>query len=89
VNVHGHHNLAKSLIIIDVRMLCEPTKNLASLVPPECLVGLEHVFEDPLVDDNISTTRARNQVPSAIGHEGGVLFLHSHPPMRINEGSSN
>jgi hypothetical protein len=64
-------------------------KNLAGLIPLECPIGLELVLEDPLVGDNIGAAGAWNQVPSAVGHESGVLFLHSHPPMRNYEGDPN
>jgi hypothetical protein len=60
-----------------------------SLVSLECPADLELVFEDPLTGDNIGTAGSQNQVPSVIGHEGGILFLHSRPPMRIDEGGPN
>jgi hypothetical protein len=89
VNYHGLHNRAKGLIVIDAEMMREPVKNASSLAPLECPIGLELVLEDPLVRDNIGATGARNQVTSVVGHESGILFLHSHPPMRIGEGGPN
>jgi hypothetical protein len=70
-------------------MLREPTKNPSSLVPLECPIGLELVLEDSLASDSIGFAEARNQVPSVIGNESGILFLHSHPSMRIDEGGLN
>jgi hypothetical protein len=89
VNHHGLHNGAESPIVIDVRTLREPVKNLAGLVSLECPISLEFVLEYPVVGDNIDAAVAQNQVPSAVGHEGGVLFLHSRPLMRIGEGGLN
>jgi hypothetical protein len=89
VNYCGLHNGAESLIIIDAGMLREPVKNQASLVPLECPISLELVLEYPLTGDNIGATGEWNQVPSAVGHESGVLFLHSRPPMRIGECGMN
>jgi hypothetical protein len=89
VNCHEIHNEAESLIIIDAGTLHEPSKNPAGLVPLECPVGLELVLEYPLIGDNIGIVGAQNQVPSVIGHESSVLFLHSHPPMKIDEGCPN
>jgi hypothetical protein len=83
------HNGAKSLIIIDTGTLRDPTKNSSSLVPLECPIGLELVLEHPLAGDNIGAPGVRNQVPSAIGHESGVLFPHSRSPMGISEGGLN
>jgi hypothetical protein len=80
------HNEAKSLIIINAKMLCEPAKNPTGLVPLKCPISLELVFKYPLVSDNIGATGAQNQVPSVVGHEGDILFLHSRPTMRIDEG---
>jgi hypothetical protein len=64
-------------------------KNPADLVPLECPIGLELVFEDQLVVDNISTMGAQNQVPSVVRHEDDILFLNSRPPMKISEGDLN
>jgi hypothetical protein len=89
VNYRGLHNGAECLITIDAGTLCELTKNLLSLVPLECPVGLELVSEDPLVYNNFGAVGAQNQVPSVVGHESGILFLHSRPPMRIGEGGLN
>jgi hypothetical protein len=89
VNCHRLHNGAEALIIIDVGTLCEPAKNPSGLVPLRCSVGLELVLEDPLVSDNIGAAGAQNQVPSVVGHESGILFLHSCLPMRIGEGGPN
>jgi hypothetical protein len=52
-NSHMLHNGVESLIIIDAGTLHEPVKNSTGLVPLECPVGLELVFEDPLASDNI------------------------------------
>jgi hypothetical protein len=76
-------------MIIEVGTLRELTKNSVGPVPFECPIGLELVLEYPLVGDNIDTTRARNQVSSVVGHEGGIFFLHSRPPIRIGEGGLN
>jgi hypothetical protein len=89
VNYCRLHNGAKNLIIIDIEMLCEPTENPAGLVPLECPVGLELVLEDSLAGDNIGAAGAQNEVPSFVGHESIILFLHSLLPMRIGEGGSN
>jgi hypothetical protein len=89
VNYHGLHNGAESLVIIDIETLREPAKNPMGLVPLECPVGFELVLEDPLAYDNIGVTGVRNQVPSVVGHESSVFFLHSRPPMRIGEGGPN
>jgi hypothetical protein len=89
LNCHSLHNGAESLIIIDAGTLHEPAKNPAGLVPLEYPIGLELVLEDPLIGDNIGVAGARNQVPSVVGHESGVLFLHSCLPMRIGEGGPN
>jgi hypothetical protein len=88
-NCHELHNGAESLIIINVGMLHEHVKTLASFVPLECPIDLELVLEDPLVGDNISATGVQNQVPIVVGHESGTLFLHSRPPMRKGEGEPN
>jgi hypothetical protein len=88
-NCCGLHNGAESLIIINVGTLCEPTKNPAGLLTLECPISLEVVLEDPLAGDNIGATGAQNQVPSAVGHESGILFLHSCLPLRISEGGPN
>jgi hypothetical protein len=88
-NHHGLHNGTESLIIINTETLCELAKNPTCLVPLECPISFEHVLEYPLASDNIGTAGAQNQVTSAVGHEGGILFLHSRPPMRISEGSLN
>jgi hypothetical protein len=81
--------MVESLIIIDAGTLCESVKNSVSLVPLKCPVALELVLEYPLIDDNIGAAGAWNQVPSVIGHESGVLFLHNRPPIRIGEGGPN
>jgi hypothetical protein len=83
------HNRVESLILINAWTLLEPVKNPTGLVPLECPIGLELVFEDPLVDDNICATGAWNQVPSTIGLEDGILFLCSRPLMRISKGGPN
>jgi hypothetical protein len=49
-------------------------KNLVGLVPLKCPVGLELVFGYSLAGDNIGAAGARNQVPSAVGHEGDILL---------------
>jgi hypothetical protein len=83
------HNGVESLIIINVKTLHKPVKSPADLVPLKSPVSLKIVSEDPLVDDNIGVMGMWNQVPSFVGHEGGVLFLHSLPPMKIGEGGWN
>jgi hypothetical protein len=60
VNHRGLHNRAKSFIIIDAGMLRDPVKNPTDLVPLECAVDVELVFEDPLVGDNIHIARVWN-----------------------------
>jgi hypothetical protein len=89
VNCHGLHNRSESLIIIDAGTLHELTMNPMGLVPLECPIDLEFVLEDPIAGDNVGTMGSWNQVLSVVGHESDVLFLHSHPLMRISEGSPN
>jgi len=60
-----------------------------SLVPLESSISMELVLEYPLACDHVGTTRALNEVPCPVGHEGRVLLLHSHAPVRIGEGGSN
>lgn len=51
---------AESPVVVDTEPLGEATKDPACLVPFQCAVRVELVFEDPFAGDDVGASRARN-----------------------------
>jgi hypothetical protein len=61
--LHVKSDTFLTITIIDVGTLGEPAKNPSSLVPLECPIGLELMFEDLFVGDNISAVGCAKPSP--------------------------
>jgi hypothetical protein len=66
-------NRAEGLIIVDTSLLGEATDDPARLVLSQSTVGVELVFEQPLVGDNIGAGGPRYEVLGAVGEESIVF----------------
>jgi hypothetical protein len=69
--------MVEGLIVVHPRVVSEPPEDSMSLVPVKRAIRLKHVLEDPLIGDDISPRRPRNQVPCAVRQQGLILLLHS------------
>jgi hypothetical protein len=55
-------NRAESLIVVYAEPLGGVAENLASLVPFQCTIRVELVFEDPLVGDEVGANRTKDRI---------------------------
>jgi hypothetical protein len=57
-----------------------------SLVPFQGAIRVELVLEDPFVGDDVVDNRMREKVPSVVGGQSIIFFLHCTTPGRVGEG---
>jgi hypothetical protein len=79
----------EGLIAVNARLLGEATKDLASLVSLQRIVGVELVLKNPFASDDVGANGVRDKIPGVVGDKGSKLFFHDAMPVRIDEGSTN
>jgi hypothetical protein len=79
-------NWAESLIVVDVGPLGETVKNPTSLVSSQGAVGVELVLEDLFAGDDVGANRMRDKIPSVVGDQSIIFFLHGTTLGRVGEG---
>jgi hypothetical protein len=89
VNSGRFDNRAKSLIVVDSRVLSETPKDPTGLIAIKGTISIELVCEDPLASDNVGALRTGNQLPGPIADQGAVLFLYSRTTMGIDKCSTS
>jgi hypothetical protein len=82
-------NWAESLIVVDAGTLGEAAKNPTSLVPFKGAIRVEHVLEDPFASDEVGANRMRDKIPSVVGDQNIIFFLHGTTSRRVSEGSTD
>jgi hypothetical protein len=80
---------AKGLIIVDIRALGEPSKDLVSPVSFQCAIRVELVLEDPFFGDDVGASGLRNEIPGLVGDQYIKFFFHCTTPIRISERAPN
>jgi hypothetical protein len=60
-----------------------------SLVPFQCIIRVELVLEDPLTGDNVGANMMRNKIPSVVGDQSSIFFLHGMAQAWVGEGGVN
>jgi hypothetical protein len=48
----------------------------ASLVPFQCTIRVKLVLEDPFAIDDVGANKTRDKVPSVVGDQSIIFFLH-------------
>jgi hypothetical protein len=81
-------NRAEGLIIVNVRLMGEGTKDPLSLVPFQRAVIVEFVLKDPFASDNVGANWARDKIPCVVGDQGSKFFFHGTAPIQTNEGNA-
>jgi hypothetical protein len=69
-------NRAESLIVVDTRPLGEAAKTPTSLVSFQGAVRVKLVLEDPFAGDDVGANRTRDKIPSVVGDQSIIFFLH-------------
>jgi hypothetical protein len=83
---HGRlDHRAKGPIIVDAELLGEATKDPASLVPLQRVIGVELVLENPFAGDDVRANGARDKIPGVVGDQDSKLFFHGVMPVWIYE----
>jgi hypothetical protein len=67
---------AEGLIIVDAEPLGKAAKDPTTLVPLHGAVGVELVLEDPFIGDDVGANRMRDKIPSIVGDQTIIFFLH-------------
>jgi hypothetical protein len=80
---------AEGLIVVDTGPLGEVVKDLMSLVPLQGAIRVELMFEDPFAGDDIRANRMRDDIPSVVGDESIIFFLHGTTPGWVDEGNAD
>jgi hypothetical protein len=60
-----------------------------NLVPFQGAVRVELVLEDSFAGDNVGANRTRDKIPSIVGNQSIIFFLHGTTPGRVGEGSAD
>jgi hypothetical protein len=60
-----------------------------SLVPFQGAVRVELVLEDPFVGDDVGANWMRDKIPSDVGDQGIIFFLHSTTPGWVSKGNTD
>jgi hypothetical protein len=47
------------------------------------------MLKDSFVGDNIRVNRTRDKIPSVVGDQNIIFFLHGTAPRRVSEGSAD
>jgi hypothetical protein len=71
------HNWAKSLIVVDPRVMSETPEDPASLVAIKGPVSVKLEREDQLASDYIGATGSGDKLSGPIAHHDPILILHS------------
>jgi hypothetical protein len=79
----------EGIIIVDIALLGEATKDPASHVPFQRAVRVEVVLEDPFVGDDVGVNRVRDKIPSVVDDQGSKFFFHGAAPVQIDEGGTD
>jgi hypothetical protein len=57
-----------------------------NLVPLRGAIGVELVIEDPFAGDDVGANRMRDKIPSVVGDQRIIFFLHGVVLGWVNEG---
>jgi hypothetical protein len=80
---------AEGLIVVDVGPLGEAMKVPMSLVSLQGSMGVELVIEDPFARDDVGTNRMKYGIPSIVGDQSIIFFLHGTVLGRVDEGGAD
>jgi hypothetical protein len=73
-------------VLVDTGPLGEVVKDPMSLVPLQGAVRVELVLEDLFVGDDIGAKKTRNKIPSDVGDQSIIFFLHGMVSGQVGEG---
>jgi hypothetical protein len=78
-------NRVESLIIVDIRALCEPPEDPVKLVTVESPIRERLVGKTPFAGDDVGATRSGNKILGSIAQKGPIFFLHCCMPIGISK----
>jgi hypothetical protein len=82
-------NRAENHIVVNAGPLGEAVKNPVSLVLFQATIGVELVPEDPFVGDDVGANKSRDKIPSIVGDQSIIFFLHGTTLGWVGEGGTN
>jgi hypothetical protein len=59
-------------------------KDPASLIPFQGAIRIKLVLEDPFTGDDVGANKTRDKIPSVVGDQSIIFFLHGMTPRRVD-----
>jgi hypothetical protein len=80
---------AEGLIVVNTGPLGEAMKDPMSLVLLQGVIRVELVLKDPFAGDDVGTNKTRDKIPSVVGDQSIIFFMHGTTPGRVGEGGTD